>query len=219
MSESDILLERAARAIAEGKTSEAVALADKAVGLCRTHEARFDALLHRARAEYADMKVQKALDTYWEARNVTKRHRLGRAGEADLGIGMTYLDLGRDGEGLECVRRASRQFRKLGQPFLRGCAETVLADEALRSGDLELAERHLKVATDLLETSPEPRILSGTMTLRAEVLARQGKSAAAEALLKRAERIAGQLKNPVVEAELRGRRREVREILAGSEDE
>ena len=68
MSESDILLERAARAIAEGRTGEAVALADKAVGLCRTHEARFDALLHRARAEYADAKGETADDALRDRR-------------------------------------------------------------------------------------------------------------------------------------------------------
>ena len=220
MSEAEILIQKAMRAASEGRTSEAVTLADRAVTLARDHQAKFEALLHRARAEYADGNIQKALDTYWEARHVTKRQRLGRSGEADLGIGMTLLDLGRGGEGLEAVRRAARQFRKAGQPFLRGCAETVLADEAIRAGDLRLAERHLEVAADLLQTSPEPRILSGALTLRAEVRARQGKRASALRDLARAERVAKQVVNPVIVAELRARRREVLEVLnGGGEDE
>jgi hypothetical protein len=144
---------------------------------------------------------------------VTKRHRLGRAGEADLGIGMMMLDLDRPGEGLEAVRRAVRYFRKGGATFLRGCAETVLADEALKAGDLGVAVRHLEVATDLLEAAQEPRMLSGALTLRAEVLARSGRGAEADVLLARAERVAKDVRNPAIEAELLHRRREVRSLI------
>lgn len=219
MSDVETLLQQALRASTDGRSDEALSLASRAVALAREPSSTFEALLHRARAEYAAGNVQRALDTYWEARNLTKKHRLGRSGEADLGIGMTLLDLGRGGEGLEAVRRAGRQFRKAGQPFLRGCAETVLADEAIRAGDLALAERHLEVAADLLQTSAEPRILSGTLTVRAEVLARRGKRSEATSVLAKAERVAKQVRNPAIIAELRARRRAVLDILAGPEDE
>ena len=200
-----------------------MAAADLAIGAggatgaprARTPETKFEALLQRARAEVAVGEVQKALDTYWEARHVTKKHRLGRAGEADLGIGMMMLDLDRPGEGLEAVRRAVRYFRKGGNTFLRGCAETVLADEAIKAGDMVVAQRHLEVATDLLEASREPRMLSGVLTLRAEVAARVGEPASAQSLLARAEKIARDIENAAIEAELQSRRRDVRSILDG----
>lgn len=213
------LVEQSQKAMAEGRVRDALALAARATDAAASPSEHFEALLHRARAEYSSGDIDRALATYWDARHVTKRHRLGRIGEADLGIGMTMLDLGRAGEGLEAVRRASRQFRKMGQPFLRGCAETVLADEALRDGDLDLAERHLEVAADLLGTTNEPRILSGALTLTAEVMARQGRAGDARAALAKAERVARQVANPSIVSELRSRRRVVLDLLNGGDDE
>ncbi len=219
MSEVQPLLDRASRADAEGRPEEALSLAARAVEAAREPAARFEALLHRARAEYATGAIEAALETYWEARRVTKDHRLGRLGEADLGIGMTMLDLGRDGEGLETVRRAARLFRKTGQAFLRGCAETVIADEALRAGDLATAARHLEVASDLLQTAPDPRTLSSAITLSAEVAARRQDFDGARKLLANAEAVALRVSSPAIAASLRDRRRRVRDLIEGDDDE
>ena len=213
MTDARALLQRAEAAAAQGRASESLRLTEEAVDAAESPRLKFDALLQRARAEVAAGQPAKALDTYWEARHVTKRHRLGRAGEADLGIGMMMLDLGRPGEGLEAVRRAARYFRKAGSTFLRGCAETVLADEALKSGDLSIAQRHLEVATDLLEAANEPRMVSAALTLRAEALARLGRSHEAGTLLARAEQVAQRVANPEIQAELKQRRADVRELL------
>ena len=99
----------------------------------------------------------------------------------------------------------------LVQHLLRAGQEVVTLDN--------LAEAHLKVATDLLATSPEPRILSGALTLRAEVLARQGRRSAARAALSRAERVARSVASPAIQSELRTRRREVLDLLREPEDE
>jgi len=217
MTELESLLGQAERAAASGRFDEALAFSSRAVTAAAESAERFDALLHRARAEFAKGNLEVALATYWEARNFTKRRRLGRSGEADLGIGMMLLDLGRPGEGLEAVRRAARQFRKGGNTYLRGCAEMVLADEALRSGSLDIADRHLEVAADLLEASAEPRMLSGALTLRAEVLARQGQPGPVRALLVRAERVAADVVDARIREELAARRRDVQAILAASQ--
>src|SRR5687768_15803613 len=97
----ETLLRQADRATASGQFDDALALSSRAVEAAADDACRFDALLHRARAEFAKGNLERALETYWEARNFTKRRRLGRSGEADLGIGMMLLDLGRGGEGLE----------------------------------------------------------------------------------------------------------------------
>src|SRR5205814_6706909 len=92
MSDTQSLLQRAEIAAAQGQASESLKLTEEAVAAAGTPRVKFDALLQRARAELAADQPARALDTYWEARHLTKRHRLGRAGEADLGLGMMLLD-------------------------------------------------------------------------------------------------------------------------------
>ena len=209
------MLARARDAEAGGRTEEALRLVERVIAEAKSLQLKFDALQHRARLEATSLRqLDRSLDTYWEARHLTRKHRLGRAGEADLGIGMTLLDLERTGEGLEAIRRAARYFRKAGNTYLRGCAETLLADEALKVDKLSLAERHLEVASDLLAAAGEPRMLSSALTLRAEVRARQGREDEAEGLLARAARIARELHDTSLETELQTRRGEVRAYIA-----
>src|SRR5688500_12911745 len=88
MSDVHDLIARANEAVAAGLPDVALELSRRAVEEAATPDAKFETLLFRARAEVGAGELQRALDTYWEARHVTKKHRLGRAGEADLGIGM-----------------------------------------------------------------------------------------------------------------------------------
>jgi tetratricopeptide (TPR) repeat protein len=96
-----------------------------------------------------------ALEACWAARRLAKLHRLERVGEADLMLGLLLLDLGRMNEGLEALYRAVRYFAQRGQLALRGFAEAQLAEAAWLKGEERLAERHLKVAVDLLRTSAD----------------------------------------------------------------
>lgn len=208
------LLDQARAAEARGRADEAVRLLGEAA-VAAKGAARFDILLLRARTEATGLGLtETALATYWEARQLAARDHLPRLGEADLGIGMMMLELGRAGEGIEAVRRAARTFRREGSTYLRGCAESLLAAEALAAGDLGTAERHLEVAGDLLEVAGEPRMLSSCLTLRAECVARLGHEEHAEALLARAATLARHVADQHAQAELQQRRRAVRHVIA-----
>ncbi|MEM7247536.1 MAG: hypothetical protein AAF533_19525 [Acidobacteriota bacterium] len=210
----DMLL-RARRDAAEGHVEEALLQVSHALELSESQQDRFESLLLRAQLEGGELGAPtKALDTYWEARHLTRSHHLGRAGEADLGIGMMLIDLDRTNEGLEAIRRASRYFRKSGNTYLRACAETILADVAICRGEDTMAERHLEIATDLLMANNDGRMLSSVLTLRAGVLGRNGRKRQAEQLLAEARRQAGDLHDPDVEAELQGLRTAVRQSIA-----
>lgn len=211
------LLKEAARSADQGNNEEALEAIAAALAQAEDLQLRFDALLLRARTEgFGVGDRARALQTYWEARHLTRANHLGRAGEADLGIGMVLLELDRRNEGLEAIRRAVRYFRKAGNTYLRGCAETLLADVALQEEDDDLADRHLEVATDLLLATGEPRMLSSTLTLRAQIFARQGRDAEAEALLTRAAELAASIGHARIESELQDRRRAVRSTIASS---
>lgn len=170
---ADPLVCRAEEARRDGRPTEAVRLLDQAVARGRGAAERFELLLLRARAE-AEVRggEEVALATYWDARNIAKRARLARLGEADLGIGMTLIDLDRLGEGLEAVRRAARYFAGQGNTLMRGCAETVLAEGLIKRGEDAAAERHLDLAADLLLSSPSPELAERPLSLRASVATR-----------------------------------------------
>ena len=116
----------------------------------------FDVLLMQARTQTGSDRREDALASCWAARRLAKTKGLERVGEADLAIGLTLLDLHRMNEGLEAVHRAGRYFAQRGALYLRGCAELTLAEAAFLRGEDELAERYLKVATDLLLMGGSP---------------------------------------------------------------
>jgi tetratricopeptide (TPR) repeat protein len=210
------LLRDAAAAEARGRGAEALAKIGRALAAAGRSTQRFEVLLWQARAEERILgDLPRALKTYWDARHAAQATGGPvQVGEADLGIGMVLVEMSHDREGLEALRRAARAFRRAGHTFLRGCTEILLADEALREGDLVAADRGLEVAGDLLMAAGDPRMHSVALTLRAEVLARQGSEDRAEALLARAASVAAHVADTSKQGELRRARRAVREIIA-----
>ena len=160
MKDVHAFLRDAAQAEACGHGAEALDSIARALRVAGRSAERFDVLLWQARAEAQLLgNLEGALRTYWEARHAAQDNAVPtQVAEADLGIGMVLVEMGHAREGVEALRRAARAFRRAGQTFLRGCAEIVLADECLREGDCEGADRGLEVATDLLMAAGEPRI-------------------------------------------------------------
>ena len=149
----------------------------------------FEHMLAEALALAGAERREDALEACWSARRLAKRHQLERVGEADLMLGLLLLDVDRMNEGLEALYRAVRYFAQRGQLALRGHAEALLAEAAWLRGEDQLAERHLKVAGDLLVSSADPGTASEALEVHAERLAAAGRRLGAARMLHAANRL------------------------------
>ena len=150
---------------------------------------QFEHLLAEAQALAGAERRDDALEACWSARRLAKSHQLERVGEADLRIGLMLLDLDRVNEGLEALSRAVRYFAQRGQLALRGFAEAMLAEAAWQRGEELLAERHLRVAADLLLTSADPSSAADTLDALAGRLHATGRTAGAARMRREARRL------------------------------
>ena len=207
------LLQAAQEAEEAGRLQEARRTVERAVGTAQSTPDKFDALLYLARAQSFDGELDAALATYWDARHLAHDGKLSGTAEADLGIGLTLLDLARRSEGIETIRRAARVFRRTGNTLMAGCAEMALAEDLVAHDELDVAERHLEVASDLLRAAGDARLLSSLATLQAEVQVRQGRDSMAETYLCEARSSARRVDSPLAAEELRRRRDAVRMLI------
>jgi DNA-binding CsgD family transcriptional regulator len=83
----------------------------------------------------------------------------------DMGLGHLEVSLGQDGLGYELLEAANSKLEAFGLDRICVNNRAVMAEVALRRGDLRLARRHLDACTWRLPRAPDPE---GVPVLRAE---------------------------------------------------